>query len=227
MESHDVILEEFVQSQIAKWSGNKRLEGDDLPVITVSMEPGSGGSLMARQIAEELSFDLFNRDIIKQIAQSVKISEKVIDSVEKNRFSGIEDLVASVMKKYYIHPDTYMVHLMKVVNTIAHHGRAVIVGRGANFILPPAARFSVRAVAPLNVRVNNVAEAFGTSPEEVKKRVLGRESRRTAFIRQAYNEDAGDPLNYDMVVNTANMSIECATTAVIAAVRDCRRFAPS
>ena len=227
MESHNVSLEEFVQGQVDKWSAKKQFEGIDLPVITVSMEPGSRGSLMAQIIAEKLGFDFFHRSIIREIAQSVKMSEKVIDSVEKNRFSGIEDLIASVVKRYYIHPDTYMVHLMKVVNTIAHHGRAVIVGRGANFILSPEVRFSVRTVAPLSVRVKNMVETFGASPEETKKRVLRRESRRTAFIRQAYNEDVSDPLNYDMVINTDNMSIECATAAVIAAVRDCRRSTPS
>ena len=115
-----------------------------------------------------------------------------------------------------------LVHLMKVINTIARHGRAVIVGRGANFILSPADRFSVRVVAPLDLRVKNVAEAYGTSVDEAKKRVLVRQSRRTAFVRQAYNEDINDPLNYDMVVNTGNLSIECAAAAIIAAVRECR-----
>ena len=47
MESHNVSLEEFVQGQVDRWSAKKQLGGIDLPVITVSMEPGSGGSLMA------------------------------------------------------------------------------------------------------------------------------------------------------------------------------------
>ncbi len=37
---------------------------------------------------------------------------------------------------------------MKVIGTIGKHGRAVIVGRGANFVLPPEKRFSVRIVGP-------------------------------------------------------------------------------
>ena len=78
-------------------------------------------------------------------------------------------------------------------------------------------------ISPLEERIKNVAEAFGTSVDEAKKRVLRRQSRRTAFIRQAYNEDIDNPINYDMVVNTANMSVACAAEAVIAAVRDCRR----
>ena len=107
---------------------------------------------------------------------------------------------------------------MKVVCTIAEHGRAVIVGRGANFILPPEKRFSVRMVAPLDVRILNIARRFGVSAEEAKRRVIRRESRRSAFIRQSFNADISDPIYYDLTISTGNLSIESAVEAVIGAV---------
>ena len=39
-----------------------------ISVITVSMESGSGGSLVAETLAKRLSFDYFHRKIIKEIA---------------------------------------------------------------------------------------------------------------------------------------------------------------
>jgi cytidylate kinase len=221
MRTKKIAVEDFVKGQIDRWQRKKQPQVT-VPVITVSMEPGSQGTLIAKMIADMTGFDFFHRDIIKEIAQSVKMSEKVIDSLEKGRLSGIEDLIDSIVNKYYIHPDTYLVHLMKVINTIARHGHAVIVGRGANFILPSETCFRVRVVAPLEYRVKNVADAYGTAADAAKKRVLVRQSRRTAFVRQAYNEDISDPLNYDMVINSANLSIECAAEAVIAATRTCR-----
>jgi cytidylate kinase len=113
-----------------------------------------------------------------------------------------------------------MQHLLKVVHTIADHGRAVIVGRGANFILPPEERFSVRIVAPLEIRIQNVAHAYKVSAEKAKKRVIGRESRRSAFVRKSYNADIADPQNYDLTINTGRIRIETAVEAVIAAVKN-------
>jgi cytidylate kinase len=55
--------------------------------------------------------------------------------------------------------------------------------------------------------------------EKVKKRVIGRESRRSAFIRKSYNADISDPENYDLTINTGRMSIASAVEAVIAAVK--------
>jgi cytidylate kinase len=216
-------IAQFVKQQIKRWESGTaekdRRPEPHIPVITVSMEPGSGGSLVAQEVADRLGFDYFHRDIIQGIAKSAKIRTTVIETLEKERLSGIEDFISSLYKDQYLYPGIYMQHLVKVVNTIADHGRAVIVGRGANFILPPEERFSVRVVAPLEIRIQNVARAYKVSAEKAKKRVIGRESRRSAFIRKSYNADISDPENYDLTINTGRMRIETAVEAVIAAVK--------
>jgi cytidylate kinase len=213
----------FVKQQIRKWESAPAREAGKLqtriPVITVSMQPGSGGSLIAEKIADRFGFDYFHRDIIKGIAKSAKIRATVIETLEKERLSGVEDFIASLYKDQYLYPGIYMEHLLKVVNTIANHGRAVIVGRGANFILPPDERFSLRVVAPLEIRIQNVARAYKVPVETARKRVVARESRRSAFVRKSYNADISDPENYDLIINTGRMNIEPAVEAVIAAVK--------
>ena len=213
----------FVKQQIRKWetpSAEKDLEpAVRVPIITVSMEPGSGGSLIAEGVALQLGFDYFHRGIVEGIAKSAKIRASVIDTLEKERLSGIEDFVASLYNNQYLYPGIYMEHLLKVIKTIAEHGRAVIVGRGANFILPPDERFSVRVIAPLQIRIQNVARTYGVKEEKARERVIGRESRRGAFVRKSYNADISDPENYDLTINTGQLSIESAVEAVIAAVK--------
>lgn len=222
MKAEKTSIEQFVQQQVKKWESiypAKERKGEArIPVITVSMEPGAGGSIVAQEIATRLDFDLFNRGIIKGIAESAQISASVVETLEKTRLSGIEDFISSLLNKYYIYPGLYLEHLMKVVCTIAEHGRAVIVGRGANFILPPEKRFSVRVVAPLDVRIQNVARRFGVSAEEAKRRIIRRESRRSAFIRQSFNADIADPIHYDLTITTGKLSMEAAVEAVIGAV---------
>ncbi len=221
MKKKKVSIEKFVKDQIKKWERMypaKDKKGEmPIPVITVSKEPGAGGNILAQKIAERLDLDIFNRDIIKGIAENAKISASVIETLEEKRLSGIEDFISSLVNKHYLYPGLYLEYLMKVVCTIAEHGRAVIVGRGANFILPPEKRFSVRMVAPVDVRIQNIARGFDVSTEEAKRRVIRRESRRSAFIRQSFNADISNPINYDLTINTGKMSIEAAVEAVISA----------
>jgi cytidylate kinase len=154
--------EKFVKNQIKKWESmylkKSRKAEARLPVITVASEPGSGGTVVAQEIARRLDFDYFHRDIVDGIAGSSEIRRDVIDTIEKERLSGVEDFIASLIEDQYIYPGIYLEHLFKVIGAIASHGNAVIVGRGANFIIPPADRISVRVIAPLEIRVQNIAK---------------------------------------------------------------------
>ena len=218
--SADQLVGDLLQRWQRRDKALKRATGTHLPVITLCMEPGSGGLCLAQTIAQHFEFDIYNRDIVHRIAQSVKACDALIDGVEKGRFSGVSDFISSLVRDQYLHPDVYLEHLMKVVAAIAHHGRAVIVGRGANFILPPEHRFSIRVVAPLEQRVDNVAKFFKVSQEAAKKRIMVRESRRRAFVRQAFNTNITEPYHYDLILNTGRMSRETAVAAAVAAVTE-------
>jgi cytidylate kinase len=215
-------IDQFVKEQLKKWESaypkDKAKAEARIPVITVALEPGSGGSIMAQKIAERLDFSYFNREIVEEISKSAEIRSTVVNTLEKERLSGVKDFISSLIEDQYIHPDTYLRHLLEVISTIGEHGRAVIVGRGANFILPAEDIFSVRVIAPLDIRVRNVALEYRVPTEEAKRRVIRRESRRKAFIRHSFNADIANPIHYNMTINTAKVSIAAAVEAVIAAV---------
>ena len=222
MTQRNISIDQFVKQQVKKWegqfTGKKDKDVPQIPVITVAMEPGSGGSIIAQRIAQRLEFDYFHRDIVEKIAKTAKIRSKVVNSLEKERLTGVKDFISSLVEEHYIHPDTYLRHLLPVISTIAKHGRAVIVGRGANFILPAEDIFSVRVIAPLKKRIREVALAHGVPVEQAKRRVIQRESRRKAFVRHSFNADISNPIHYDLTINTGKMSIESAVEAVIGAV---------
>jgi cytidylate kinase len=223
MTNRDISINQFVQNQVKKWElahkKDQKKKAPRLPVITIAMQPGSGGSLIAGKVAERLEFDWYHRDVVEQIARSAKIRSTVVNTLEKKRRTGVEDFISSLIEDQYLHPDSYLNHLLLVINTIAKHGHAVIVGRGANFILPAEDILSVRVIAPLEARVKNVAVAYRVSTKEAKKRVMRRQSKRKAFVRQTFHADISDPLHYDLVINTGKISIEAAVEAIIGAVQ--------
>jgi cytidylate kinase len=68
------------------------------------------------------------------------------------------------------------------------------------------------------VRVENVARQYGVPSDTAKRRVTVRDNRRRAFVRQSFNADIDDPIHYDLIVNTGNLSVEAAVEAIIGAV---------
>jgi len=221
MKPDNIAVTKFIESHVGKWTRalpeKENRAVVQAPVITLCMEPGSQGCQVAQTVADQLGFDLYNRDIIKAIAKSMKTGTDRIDMLEKERLSGMEDFVACLIEEKYLHNDIYMAHLVKVVRVIADRGKAVIIGRGANFILPFENRFAARIIAPSKIRVANIMRAFGTKAEDARQRIVRREARRRAFIRQAFNKDIRNPSHYDMTLNTARLSVAAAATAIVAA----------
>lgn len=209
------LVAEFIDAQVEKWRSRKK---SDLPVITFSVSPGSGGHIIARRVAELLKFDFFDREIVKIIAEHAHISDRVIRSIENVRLSGIQDFIASLVDDRYLYPGIYLEHLMNVVGALAKHGHAVIVGRGANFIIPPAERLSVRVAAPLELRVQKIAQTYDVPIETARGRILHRESRRAAFVKQSFHADVADPDNYDLVISTAKIDNDSVVGAIIGAI---------
>jgi cytidylate kinase len=218
MDSNQKLVQTFINDQRKLWKNistqEKKRSEIHLPVITVCMEAGSGGSLVAHRIAEGLGFDLFHREIIQAIAKIGEISPARLESMEKARYTGVQDFIASLLDEKYLWPGVYLDHLKKVVKAIGTRGGAVIVGRGANFVLLPAKVLSIRVVAPLERRIQNVAHAFGVSDEDARQRILHRDSRRAAFVKKSFDANIKASNHYDMILNTGKMSIEEAAEAV-------------
>lgn len=213
-------IHQLVEEQVRRWEILRREEKQSkiFPVITLSREPGSGGTLVAKAVAEKLGLELFDGELINAMAKDTDTSERLIRTLDEKGVSIIEDCVSAAISDRHLWPDAFSRTLMKVIGTIGRHGKAIIVGRGANFVLPPENRFRVRIIAPLEKRVNCVAETHNISRDEAKQRVLRTESDRRAFIRKYFHSDIRDAVNYDIVLNTGRFSIEKIAEVICNAV---------
>lgn len=210
-------IEQIIEEQVRKWQFSKtepKAETVFRPIVTLSREPGSGGNVIGDRLARRLGLDLFHQEMIHAMAKSAKVSSRLLETLDERGLSVLDDWMAYMVDTRHMWPDQYMKHLMKVIGAIGRHGGAVLIGRGANFILPPERRFSVRVIAPFDVRAANVARDHQVSEKDARNRITKTDSQRRAFIRKYFNTSIADPLNYDMVVNTGTVSIDGAVEAI-------------
>jgi cytidylate kinase len=211
--------EQIIEEQVRKWQFSitkPRAETPLRPIVTISREPGSGGNVIGERLAKRLSVELFHQEVIHAMAKSAKVSAQLLETLDEKGLSVLEDWMAYLVDFRHIWPDQYIKHLMKVIGAIGRHGGAILIGRGANFILPPERRFSVRVIAPFEVRAANVARSHQVTEAEARKRITKTDSQRRAFIRKYFNTSIADPLNYDMLVNTGSVSIDGVVEAIVA-----------
>ncbi|MDM8550015.1 cytidylate kinase-like family protein [Desulfobacterales bacterium HSG2] len=215
-------VEQIIEEQMQRWqlmrAEKKKEEEKGIRVITISREPGSGGRIVAERLAEKLGLELFHQEVLHEMAESANVSGRLVKTLDEKGMSVLSEWVDSLVDSRHLWPDQYLRHLMKVIGTIGRHGRAVMIGRGANFVLPPGKRFSVRVVSPRKVRVQNVSKEFGIPADEAERRVIRTESDRRAFVRKYFNGDIANPTNYDLVINTATLSIDEAVEIISGAL---------
>jgi cytidylate kinase len=188
-------------------------------VITISRQPGAGGSMIARRLAEELQMDLVGSQIIEKVAESAKMSTKVVETLDEKAITRMESMINSMFESHHLTPDVYFRHLSRIIATIGEHGNTIIVGRGANFILPKEKTFRIRLIAPTEYRILHFMKIRDMTRPEAQKYIEKRDADRTGFIRKYYKADSTDSGHYDIIINTAMFGIEGTVHVLIGAVQ--------
>src|SRR5689334_4449644 len=95
----------------------------------------------------------------------------------------------------------------------------MIVGRGANSILPAATTLRIRLVAVLEDRVQVIARWLGLADREAATWVEKTKRQRLGFVQRYFGKDLTDPLHYDLVLNMTRLSAEDRAEMMIQMLR--------
>jgi len=189
------------------------------PYLLISREKGAGGSEVGRLAGKRLGWQVFDKEIVDAIAQSANVRRELIESLDERARATIQDAVARLIHPQPLETAGYLAHLREVLLTLGHQGDVVIVGRGADYVLPSQFGLRARLVAPVEVRVRRIAAEENLSLKAASLEVEKSDRERRMLARRHFNQDLHDPLNQDLTINTAELRVETAAEIVIAAVQ--------
>ena len=195
----------------------------ELPIITISRESGSGGRPIAYLVAKKLGhpWKVFHKEIIEEMAKETKLQKDLIKEIDEHRIPFIEEVVADFFGKKYVTLSNYYKHLVKILSAIGHRGYAVVVGRGANYILPHALK--VRMICEMQQRINWIMEYEKMTKAQAIKRIEESDQKRYDFEKALYQHDIRKAHHYDLVIRTGpRLGIEAAADLIVFAAK--KRF---
>ncbi|HVB34803.1 MAG TPA: cytidylate kinase-like family protein [Patescibacteria group bacterium] len=195
--------------------------------ITISREYGSGGTSVARPIAERLGWQVIDDPLVEEIARRANVSpdlarrydecvnpwfQGLIQSLWRGGFEGSASNVETVP----FDADEMTRLWTEVIREAAEMGQAVIVGRGGQCILRDREDvFHVSLYAPIALRVENLRRMLKRE-DGLAELAAATDRRRATYIRRYFGQDWKDPLLYHLAVNTS-IGFERAAGAVVAA----------
>ena len=182
-------------------------------VITVEREYGSGGAMIARQLATRLGWKFWDEELTAEIARvanvdhhAAKKCDERVDSMIYRLFKvyarGSYERALPIGESRVFDTDRMFATLEKVVEDVATRGNCVIVGRGAPYILrnhPDA--FHVFVYAPDDEKIRRL-ESIGQSEKEALRLIGEIDRERAAFIRHYFAKEWPLRSLYNIMINS-------------------------
>ncbi|MCL4375170.1 cytidylate kinase-like family protein [Patescibacteria group bacterium] len=194
-----------------------------LPIITISRERGSGGRLIAYKVAQRLGrpWQVYHKEIIEDITKRSHLEKALIKEVDEKRIPTINRLLLDVFSKKYSTFSNYYKHLLQVLATIGNRGRAIIIGRGANFLFPHA--LNVRIICPMAQRIAWMMRFEKMSRSEAELNLADSDRDREEYNRVLFHHSPKKAHHYDLIIRTGEkISLDDAADIIVYAAR--KRF---
>lgn len=187
----------------------------NIDYITISRELGSGGEIIAGELASLLGWQLYDKEILDYMAEDMQVHKSLLESADEQTIGWVEEWLGPVFtRKASIAQLAYYRHLIHVLLIIAKHGQAIIVGRAAGLVLPRDKGLSVRVTAALEQRVKQYARE-NEIPESQAAPLLEKADRaQKAFVKSFVNQDVTDARHYDITINTEKFTPHSAAKLI-------------
>jgi cytidylate kinase len=220
---YQLIQKGFLIDGLSELFNKKSQLTRELPIITISREKGSGGRPIAHLITKKLGkpWKIFHEEIVNQIAKEENLEKKLVKELDENKIPLVEEFIADFFGKRYLNLATYYRDLVKILSTIGQRGHAIIIGRGADYLIPNALK--VRVICEMAQRVQWMMEYEKLSKKEAVQRIEDSDQKRINFIKTLYQHDLRKAHHYDLIIRTGpNFSIENAANLIVFAAK--KRF---
>jgi cytidylate kinase len=213
-----------------------------VPVVTLSRQFGAAGGAIGRSLAERFGAEFLDREVVALVAERMGIPEQEAEGYDE-RLPGLWQRLMSALAasspELAVPPlpqdaaqspqmHERMARLTRaVIEEAADRGNAVIVGRGAGFILrdrPGVLR--VQLHASLEDRVRYLAAQVeetppDTRPDEDSLRELCRsvDAARDRYLRDHFDVDWNDARHYDLALDTGRLGLARSVDLIESAAR--------
>jgi cytidylate kinase len=214
-----------------------------VPVITISRQFGAAGVPVGRALADRFGAEFLDRAIVAQAALRAGVPEQDLESYDE-RLPSFWQRVASALAASSTEPalpsagyldqlppmsmhERLLAVTRAVIEEAAQRGNAVIVGRGAAFILgrrPGALHVQLHASMDARVRylLSRVEDIpVEVRPEERSLRELCQsvDAARADYLRRLYGVDWLDATQYDLALDTGRFGVTRTTELIESVAR--------
>jgi cytidylate kinase len=185
-----------------------------MTVIALTQEMGSLAKDVAERLGRDLGLQVLRHEVADHVSSRMHVPTSLIHRLREGKVGALERLRADRA--------SMAVYMTEEVLDVAARGNVVLRGWGATCLLRAVPHVvCVRVTRPLAPRVAWLQEQLGTDDAGFAEDEIRRSDRaHAARMHAQFGVAWGDPLLYDLVLNTGRVSVEsCALQIAALAAR--------
>ena len=98
--------------------------------VAIARQAGAGGSEIAGLVGRQLGWEVYDQNLRDLIAERFHEPRLVLDFVDETRSNWVYDVLGTWGDNQIVPQDKFVLHLKRIVATVARDGKSVFVGRG-------------------------------------------------------------------------------------------------
>ena len=182
-------------------------------IITVGRQLGSGGRIIAQELAQILGISFYDKELIQRVSVDSGVSSKFFENADESVNPALTGgLLTDFFQDVFLSNESLFQMQSDVIRKIAETESAVFVGRCADYVLrdhPRAVHLFISA--NLEDRIERVARYQGISTEKSLALIEKTDKKRAAFYNYFSNKTWGAAKSYDLCINTSALGMEATT----------------
>lgn len=204
-----------------------------MPAITITRHFGSGGSEVARRVADKLGWRLLDSAFIDGIARGLRATPAEVQAIDERAPSLAERLadalalgggeVVSASLATPMPPTEQRIAdvTRQVIDRTVARGPVVVVGRGAQAYLAQRNDVvHVHCYAPHDALVERTMMREGITEEEADKLVKTKNQQREHYVKRMFGRAWLAPEHYHLMLNTAWLGHDRCVEIILSVARE-------
>ena len=204
------------------------------PLITVTRQYAAGGSDVARLVAGALGWTVIDNEFVDEVARRAGLPPEEVAQKEERAPSLLTRIARNLaaassaemsagttagtaaLPEAEAEEATILRVTDRVIREAATHGRAVLVGRGAQAVLAERPNaLHVYLVASKAWRMKVAVDHLGVDPAQVERVLEDTDRDRDRYVKAHYGRARQDASHYDLTLNTERLGFEGAADVIV------------
>ena len=193
---------------------------EDLFIINVGRQLGSGGHIIGRQLAKDFNIRFYDKELLDLAAQESGFNKKFFERNDEHK--GFFKLLLSSFAPIFSNSENIYNNQLSdeslfkfqsdAIRKAASQESCVFVGRCADYILRDNPRcVNIFITGDMEDRIQRVSERLNISPAEAEKKILSGDENRASAYKDYIAKTWGQADSYHLCINSSILGLEDTT----------------